>query len=300
MDKSVNITPILLTPDDFTDYRLIDSGDYMKLEQFGGYVLSRPEPQAIWAKSLSDKEWERMAHSRFIKDKGSDERGVWNRTKGMPDNWNIRYGYKNMSLDMQLAMTSFKHVGIFPEQAVNWRYIYDRLCAMSSESSSAPLMLNLFAYTGGASLAATAAGAQVTHVDSVKQVVTWARRNMESSGLDSIRWIVEDARKFVKKEVRRGRKYNGIILDPPAYGRGAEGEKWVLEQDIYPLMLDVKELLAENGFLILNLYSMGFSSLLAHSLLSQLFPDCRITHGELYLSDVSGRRLPLSTFARVE
>lgn len=300
MDKSVNITPILLTPDDFTDYRLIDSGDYMKLEQFGGYVLSRPEPQAIWAKSLSDKEWERMAHSRFIKDKGSDERGVWNRTKGMPDNWNIRYGYKNMSLDMQLAMTSFKHVGIFPEQAVNWRYIYDRLCAMSSESSSAPLMLNLFAYTGGASLAAAAAGAQVTHVDSVKQVVTWARRNMESSGLDGIRWIVEDARKFVKKEVRRGRKYNGIILDPPAYGRGAEGEKWVLEQDIYPLMLDVKELLAENGFLILNLYSMGFSSLLAHSLLSQLFPDRKITHGELYLSDVSGRRLPLSTFARVE
>lgn len=300
MDKSVNITPILLTPDDFTDYRLIDSGDYMKLEQFGGYVLSRPEPQAIWAKSLSDKEWERMAHSRFIKDKGSDERGVWNRTKGMPDNWNIRYGYKNMSLDMQLAMTSFKHVGIFPEQAVNWRYIYDRLCAMSSESSSAPLMLNLFAYTGGASLAAAAAGAQVTHVDSVKQVVTWARRNMESSGLDGIRWIVEDARKFVKKEVRRGRKYNGIILDPPAYGRGAEGEKWVLEQDIYPLMLDVKELLAENGFLILNLYSMGFSSLLAHSLLSQLFPDRKITHGELYLSDASGRRLPLSTFARVE
>lgn len=294
MDRT--IPSPLLTPADMADYSLIDTGGYEKLERFGRYVLSRPEPQAIWAKSLSDDEWRRMADARFERDRGSDERGRWITREGMADRWPVGYSYGSMEVKMRLALTSFKHVGVFPEQSANWRYIYDEVSARTSKGT--PSVLNLFAYTGGASLAACAAGAKVTHVDSVRQVVTWARENMEASGLDGIRWIVEDARKFVRKEVRRGRIYDGIILDPPAYGRGAEGEKWMLEQDLYPLMLECRQLLADDGFLVLNLYSMGFSSLLAHSLLHQLFPDAETEHGELYLTDDYGKPLPLSTFAR--
>lgn len=294
MDRT--IPSPLLTPADMADYSLIDTGGYEKLERFGRYVLSRPEPQAIWAKSLPDDEWRRMADARFERDRGSDERGRWITREGMADRWHIGYSYGDMNIRLRLALTSFKHVGVFPEQSANWRYICDEVSARVS--NVAPSVLNLFAYTGGASLAACAAGAKVTHVDSVRQVVTWARENMEASGLDGIRWIVEDARKFVRKEVRRGHLYDGIILDPPAYGRGAEGEKWVLEQDLYPLMSECRQLLSPDGFLILNLYSMGFSSLLAHGLLRQLFPDADIEHGELYIPDDHGKTLPLSTFAR--
>lgn len=289
--------PLLLTPSDFADYQLIDSGGYEKLERFGTYVLSRPEPQAIWQKSLSQEQWLDMADGRFERDASSEERGRWVMRRGMADRWHMAYSYKKMSLSMRLALTSFKHVGIFPEQASNWRYIYDNVSARVS-AGRRPSVLNLFAYTGGASLAACAAGGDVTHVDSVKQVVTWSRENMEASHLDGIRWIVEDARKFVHKEVRRARRYDGIILDPPAYGRGTEGEKWVLEEHIYPLMLDCRHLLADDGFMVLNLYSMGFSSLLAHSLLRQLFADAHIDHGELYVTDTFGKNLPLSIFAR--
>ncbi len=288
-----NMIPMpIFSPADIDDYRLIDSGDYEKLERFGRYVVSRPEPQAIWAKSLPDEQWRKMADARFERDRGNDERGRWVTREGMADRWHIGYSYGGMNMKLRLALTSFKHVGVFPEQAANWRYIYDEVSARMPYG--VPSVLNLFAYTGGASLAACAAGARVTHVDSVKQVVTWARENMESSGLGDIRWIVEDARKFVSKEVRREHKYDGIILDPPAYGRGADGEKWVLEQDLYPLMAECRKLLAPDGFLILNLYSMGFSSLLAHSLLRQLFPEADPHHGELYLTDDMAKRCRLA------
>jgi 23S rRNA (cytosine1962-C5)-methyltransferase len=161
-------------------------------------------------------------------------------------------------------------------------------------------VLNLFAYTGGASLAAKAAGADVTHVDSVKQVVTWSRENMEASNLNNIRWIVEDALKFVQREVRRGNKYNGIILDPPAYGRGPDGEKWVLEKSINELLKLCKQLLKDNNsFVVLNLYSMGFSALIAENLVRDIFKySNNIESGELYVQDNSGRKLPLGIFAR--
>ena len=297
-ENAMDNTPptMLLTPSDFNDYRLIDTGGYEKLERFGRYVLSRPEPQAIWAKSLPQSSWQKMADGRFERDRGNDERGRWIVRDGMDDRWSIGYRHGGMRMEMRLALTSFKHVGVFPEQAVNWRYIYDEVSARVHDGAVS--VLNLVAYTGGASVAACAAGASVTHVDSVRQVVSWARENMESSGGDGIRWIVEDARKFVLKEVRRGRKYDGIILDPPAYGRGTEGEKWVLENDLYPFMTECRRLLADDGFMILNLYSMGFSSLLAHSLLGELFPDAPVEHGELYLTDDYGKRLPLSVFAR--
>ena len=290
----------LLTPA-IPDYELIDSGDFEKLERFGRYVTRRPEPQAIWHRSLSEDEWRRIADASFLKTSSAknDERGEWQCKAQMPDRWSVEYNYKQMRLKMRLALTSFKHVGIFPEQAANWNFIYDRIEAQQSEGL-APKVLNLFAYTGGASLAARAAGAEVTHVDSVKQVVTWSRENMEQSHLDGIRWIVEDALKFVRREVRRGNKYDGIILDPPAYGRGANGEKWVLEENIGEMLECCAALLnEEHGFLVLNLYSMGLSALLARTALRQAFGTTgKEEFGELYFSDKEGKELPLGTFCR--
>ena len=237
----------LLTPLNWPDYELIDCGEYEKLERFGKYILRRPEPQAVWRKALPEKEWERQTDAWFKKGKGKiqsegNEKGEWILKQGMPHQWFISYAYKKMSLRFRLGLTAFKHIGIFPEQAENWNYIYDIISAksyctdMPATLSCRPeqsrvekpkddiiKVLNLFAYTGGASLVAKAAGADVTHVDSVKQVLSWARENMESSGFDNIRWVCEDALKFVKREAKRGKKYQGIILDPPAYGRGPEG-----------------------------------------------------------------------------
>lgn len=292
---------IELFSSDWTDYELIDSGGFEKLERFGRYTLRRPEPQAIWPKTLSEKDWELLPHAWFKRTKGQDssenERGEWLLKPSMPEQWFVEYRYKKMQLKLRLGMTSFKHVGLFPEQASNWNFIFDQI---QSSPISKPKVLNLFAYTGGASVAACAAGADVTHVDSVKQVVTWARENMEASGLDGIRWIVEDALKFVNREVKRGKLYHGIILDPPAYGRGPEGEKWILEESITPLMEACSQLLdPESGFLILNLYSMGFSAVIASNLLKAYFPGCGpVEYGELLVVEQSGKKLPLSVFAR--
>ncbi|GHT76872.1 SAM-dependent methyltransferase [Bacteroidia bacterium] len=290
----------LLSPSHWPDYALIDSGGYEKLERFGRYVLRRPEPQAVWRKALSDKEWERKTDAWFKKEKGKNgadgsEKGEWILSPKMPQQWFVSYVYKEMKLRFRLGLTAFKHVGIFPEQAVNWNYIYDAVRNIQS-----PKILNLFAYTGGASLAAKAAGADVTHVDSVRQVLSWSRENMEASQLDNIRWVCEDALKFVKREVKRGNRYHGIILDPPSYGRGPEGEKWILEDQVTELMEACSQLLdPESSFCILNLYSMGFSSLIADNLLRDYFPNCPETgFGELFLPDEAGRRLALSVFAR--
>ena len=286
-----------LTPD-FRDYELIDSGDFEKLERFGRIVTRRPEPQAIWHKSLSEGEWQRLADASFLRDEKSEERGEWRVKPQTPDRWTIAYRYKEMQLKMRLAMTSFKHVGIFPEQAANWNFIYDNCVALKAKHQ--PRVLNLFAYTGGATLAARAAGADVTHVDSVKQVVTWSRENMEQSGLDGVRWIVEDALKFVRREVRRGNRYDGIILDPPAYGRGANGEKWVLQEHIGEMLACCAELLEErDAFLVLNLYSMGLSSTLARTAVRQTFGEPQMEqYGELTFTDRAGKELPLGTYYR--
>ena len=202
------------------DYELIDSGAGAKLERFGSYVLSRPEPKALWDKSLSDAEWRRMAHTSFTPGAGfgkagKEDSGTWNRLRKMDDQWWIGYGNTDgLRMDLRLGLTSFKHVGVFPEQAPNWDYIYRQTGALKERLGRAPRVLNLFAYTGGASLAAKVAGADVTHLDSVRQVVTWARGNMEHSGLEGIRWVVEDAMKFARREAKRGNRYDGIILDP--------------------------------------------------------------------------------------
>lgn len=292
----------LLRPQHWKDYELIDSGDYEKLERFGKYIIRRPEPQAVWRKSLPDKEWEDAADATFKKEKGKtsqdgNDKGVWVQKNGMPDQWFINYQYKEMKLRFRLGLTSFKHVGVFPEQSENWDFIYD---TVRSLNVSEPKVLNLFAYTGGASIAAKSAGADVTHVDSVKQVITWSRENMDASDLHDIRWIVEDALKFCRREVKRGKKYNGIILDPPAYGRGPDGEKWILEENIAEIMSLCAQLLEEsNSFLILNLYSMGFSAVIADNLIKDYFPDVKDrTYGELIVPEKSGKNLPLSIYIR--
>lgn len=285
---------LLLTPEHWKDYELIDCGEFEKLERFGQYITIRPEPQAVWDKILSNKEWESRAHVKFISK--SSSAGEWKKLKQSPDKWTIKYdfGNKNSSINFKLSLTSFKHVGVFPEQASNWEYIYKTIKEIGIEK---PKFLNLFAYTGGASLAAKAAGADVTHVDSIKQVVTWANENMVLSSLDNIRWVVEDALKFVKREQKRGNKYHGIILDPPAYGHGPNGEKWKLEDNINEMMKCVIDILDEKHFLILNAYSLGFSSLIIENLIAEKAKK-NLETGELFLSATSGVKLPLGVFGR--
>lgn len=285
----------LLTPQNFKDYELIDVGGFEKLERFGQFITIRPEPQAVWDKTLSNAEWEKRAHIKFMPRSSSS--GEWKKLKQMPDQWQIKYEINNSdaSIKFRLGLTSFKHVGIFPEQASNWDYIYETIKKMSVPQ---PKVLNLFAYTGGASLAAKAAGADITHVDSIKQVVTWSKENMDLSGLNNIRWVVEDALKFVKREEKRGNKYNGIILDPPAFGHGPNGEKWKLEDNINEMMAGVLNLLDEQEhFLILNAYSLGFSSLIIENLLKKKAGK-NLNVGELYLQATEGNKLPLGVFGR--
>jgi 23S rRNA (cytosine1962-C5)-methyltransferase len=282
---------------------LIDCGDFEKLERFGTFVLRRPEPKSVWAKSMKEDEWQKLAHAAFktgagFNKSGKEDSGTWTGDR-LPERWIVPYSHKGLEMKLNAALTSFKHVGIFPEQAPNWNYIYDSVKSLNLPS---PKILNLFAYTGAASLAAKAAGADVTHLDSVRQVVSWARRNMESSGMDGLRWVVEDALRFVKREAKRGNRYNGIILDPPAYGHGTDGEKWKLDDNILEMMSLCRAILApEKSFLVLNLYSNGFSAIVADTLVTSIFGGYREkTFGELVLCDRFGKKLPLSVFARLK
>ncbi|MBR5830021.1 MAG: class I SAM-dependent methyltransferase [Tidjanibacter sp.] len=290
--------PQLLTPV-WEDYELIDSGDFEKLERFGRWVTRRPEPQAIWHKSLSEEEWAKLTTASFRREAGSEERGKWALSPRQPEQWRISQRVGEGRITLRLGLTSFKHVGVFPEQAENWNFIFESVKGLQKGGIQRPKVLNMFAYTGGASLAAAAAGAEVTHVDSVKQCISWARENMEESGLEGIRWVVEDALKFARREVKRGHRYEGIILDPPAYGRGPEGEKWVLEQNISEMLALCGEILTPNGFLVLNLYSMGLSAMLAKSAVNQIITSPSFEQfGELYFTDRAGKSLPLGVYYR--
>lgn len=318
------------------DYQLIDCGNFEKLERFGKIVMARPEPKAIWDKSLSEGEWDRLMHTKFAPGAGfgkagKEDSGTWKRLKRMDDQWFIGYGgygaencagmatetagrgtrgaeAAGPSFRLRLGLTSFKHVGVFPEQAPNWEYIYSHTKFLvekaKAEGGPTPKVLNLFAYTGAASLAAKAAGADVTHLDSVRQVVTWAKGNMENSGLDNIRWVVEDALKFARREAKRGNVYQGIILDPPAYGHGPDGEKWKLDECLNEMLKCVAAILAPtDSFMVLNLYSNGFSAVLGETVVRQNF--ClktgfkEIQSGELVLTDNYGKKLPLSIVVRL-
>ncbi|OUJ75229.1 class I SAM-dependent methyltransferase [Hymenobacter crusticola] len=286
-----------LTTGTWPDYELIDAGNFEKLERFGRYVLARPEPQAIWDPHLPASEWQR-ANATFRREKGSTERGQWQLKAGMPEQWVINYDQGDLRLRFRLGLSAFKHVGLFPEQDPNWRFIFEQT---KKRRATVPRVLNLFAYTGAATLAARAAGADVTHLDSVKQVNFWARDNMEASNLDGVRWLVEDAMKYVRREVKRGSKYQGLILDPPAYGRGPNGEKWQLEDELNELLKLCHQLLdPTDHFFLINLYSLGFSALILDNLINNIFPPIQGVReiGEIYLHDQAQRKLPLGTFCR--
>ena len=317
------------------DYELIDSGRGEKLERFGKYVLRRPEPKALWAPSLAESEWKRLSHVVFrpgagFGKAGKEDSGTWEKVRKMDDQWGIAYNGEqdpethaasDLHIALRLGLTSFKHVGVFPEQAANWEYIFRETSRLGriarANGLPAPKVLNLFAYTGAASLAAKAAGADVTHLDSVRQVVTWARENMERSGLDGVRWVVEDALKFAKREAKRGNVYQGIILDPPAYGHGPDGEKWKLDELLFDLLKNVAQILApRDSFLVLNLYSNGYSAMLGETTVREAFglrPEpgfaaapghdgafLALESGELALRDSFGKVLPLSIFVRLK
>ena len=295
-------------PQSWQDYELIDSGNFRKLERFGPYVMIRPEPKALWEPALPESEWRAMAHTEFkpgagFGKAGKEDSGTWTPLRKMQEQWTI--AYPPAGLRLRLGLTSFKHVGVFPEQATNWDYILRNTREIAElrakAGEGAPRVLNLFAYTGAASLAARKGGADVTHLDSVKQVVTWARGNMELSGLEGIRWIVEDALKFARREVRRGNRWQGIILDPPAYGHGPDGERWKLDECLNEILKCCAQLLApENSFLVLNLYSNGYSAVLAETLVRTAFgAGGSLECGESVLRDRYGKALPLSVFSRL-
>lgn len=288
-------------PTSWKEYELIDSGNFEKLERFGDYVLIRPEPQALWDRSLDDAEWNRLADGHFFREQkdnyrfGEDLKGGWKKKGKMPEHWQIKYQYKDLNLTLRLALTTFGHVGIFPEQGDNWNFIFDSLVAKHTDCK----VLNLFAYTGAASVVAKSAGADVTHVDSSRPGLNWANQNMQLNQLSNIRWVHEDALKFVKREVKRGNRYHGIIMDPPPYGRGPGGEKWTLQEKLNELVQLSSELLEdENSFFILSMYAAGLSPQIGLNVVKTHFEVNPIETGEFLLKSAHDLDLPMGTFLR--
>lgn len=270
----------------WSDYELIDAGGGKKLERFGEIITIRPELQAYFKSEKSFDEWDKMAHASFVENKGRN--GKWKFHKAVSPTWNIEV----LDLKIKLEFTQFKHVGIFPEQFDNWNLLRNSL-------RSGEKFLNLFAYTGVASLVAKASGAEVTHVDAVKQLVSWSKENMELSELEDIRWIVDDALKFAQKEVKRGNTYKGIIMDPPAFGLGAKGEKWILEQRL-PELLDAANLLLEkDGFLIVNTYSPKITAEHLYQLSKKAFPKRKVEVQELWMKSTTDKDLYFGNVLRV-
>ena len=258
--------------DGWKDYEVLDTSSGEKLERWGDYLLIRPDPQVIW-NTPKDRRWSRVNGHYFRSDKGG---GSWD-FRDLPEEWQI--GYRDLSF--HLKPFSFKHTGLFPEQAVNWDWCAELIRRRVSVSDQPVKVLNLFAYTGGATVSAAAAGAAVTHVDSSKGMVTWARENAALSGLQDapIRYLVDDCGKFVQREIRRGNTYDAIILDPPSYGRGPKGEIWKMEDNIYAFLLDCARLLSSRPlFVLLNSYTTGLQpAVLSYLLHSALDPVARGT-----------------------
>lgn len=261
------------------DYELLDAGGGKKLERFGSIVTIRPELQAYFRSGLPFAEWEKRAHWEFVET--STTKGSWRNLKpGAAKQWPLRFG----ELTIQLELTKFKHVGIFPEQESNWRFIADRL-------GTGQRFLNLFAYTGVASLVAAHAGAEVLHVDSVRHLVTMANENMVSSHLSGIKWVVEDALRFAQREARRGNRYDGIVMDPPAFGLGAKGEKWILEDKLPALLEAAAGLLRPGGFLVVNTYSPKLTATDLQRIASDHFAPGTMQVSELWMKTGTGKDL---------
>ena len=276
------------------DYELLDSGEGEKLERYGKFVLSRPDPQALWPKNLSAKEWS-VADGAFSR---SDKNASWKLKKDVPEKWAIDFG----GLRFWIRPTAFKHTGIFPEQAGNWDWIRQQVERKKVKGESVNV-LNLFGYTGGATLAAAAAGAEVCHVDGSKTAIGWARDNAALSGLDKkpVRWILDDAVAFVKREIKRGNFYDGIIMDPPAFGHGPKGEMWKIEDDFLSLVKDCIKILREKPlFFLINGYASGYSAVAYENNLLELENKFggTLEKGEITIEEKSGRLLPCGIFAR--
>jgi len=292
----------LLYPASWKDYELLDSGNFEKLERFGHYILIRPEPQAIWQRSLTDADWKKQAHAHFNREQSDNFRftdevkGGWKKLKEIPESWQVAYQHNELNLTLRLALTGFGHVGVFPEQGENWNFIYTTVKGWNIPK---PRVLNLFAYTGAASVAAKLAGADVTHCDASRPGLNWANQNMQLNNEKDIRWVHEDALKFVKREVKRGNKYNGIIMDPPPYGRGPEGEKWTLQEKLDELIGGASQLLEKNNsFFILSMYAGGLSPIVGLNVAKTHFTFTEPEFGEFYLKSKQNKDLPMGTFLR--
>ena len=281
-----------LTPPGWSSYELLDSGDKQKLERFGSYILSRFEPRALWPKSQSEEFWKRADACHIHK----GEKGSWQFRTKISEPWIIPWG----SLRFRLRPTSFKHIGIFPEMSVHWSWIIEKIRAAKRQIN----VLNLFAYTGGCTLAASLAGAAVTHLDASKETVTWAHENAKLSGLSDrpVRWIVDDATTFVKRELKRNHSYDGIIIDPPKFGRSENGKLWKIEDDLLPLLQQCWQLRSKQPlFIILNTCTVAFSSVTLANLLIKLMKDADgvVENGEILIPQkVSQVSLPTSIFAK--
>ena len=289
------LAPVMLETTGFEDYALLDSGAGAKLERYGAYRIVRPEPQAMWARRLPESDWQ-AADAVFTGGKDEDSDGRWRYRRKIAEEWIMRYG----EIRFVGRFTAFRHVGVFPEQAPHWRWMGDKLASAGRPTK----VLNLFGYTGIASLVAALAGAAVTHVDASKKAIAWARENQAASELGDlpIRWICDDAMKFVQREIRRGNRYDGIILDPPKFGRGPKGEVWDLFLDLAEMMRACRTLLADDArFLVLTAYSIRASFASIHELTKESLAELRgtIESGELLLREgAGGRRLSTSLFSR--
>ena len=276
-----------LFTDSWNDYELIDAGGGKKLERWGNIITIRPELQAYFHSGIPFDEWKKMAHWEFVEKRSN--KGTW---KPLKKNTNTSWDIKYKRLTFKLELTNYKHLGLFPEQKTNWDFIEEHL-------SSDDKFLNLFAYTGASSCVGRHIGADTYHLDSVKSVISWAKENMERSRLMNIRWVHEDALKFVNREHKRGNIYQGIQLDPPAWGLGAKGEKWKLEDKIDDMLAATSAILSEKGFLIMNTYSPTVDQEVLRELLSIYFSNRTITVKGLHMKTTSGKHLYFGELARV-
>ena len=281
---------VILTPHNWTDYELLDSGNGQKLERFGKYTLVRPDPQIIWKPTLPQSEWNK-ADAIFIRTK--EDRGNWKFNTQLPEKWLCNY--QNISFWVKLS--PFKHTRVFPEQSIHWDFVTEKLQKTTGEKK----VLNLFGYTGIASLVAAAAGAHVTHIDASYPTIGWARENQKASGLEEkpIRWILDDCFKFVQREIKRGVKYDGIIMDPPSFGHGPDGEMWKFNESFPRLLSACKQILSDDPlFIIINAYAISTSAITLENMLKDLNLGGTIESGELALEEKSGRLLSTGIFAR--
>jgi 23S rRNA (cytosine1962-C5)-methyltransferase len=293
--KSQSELKVQIWPDDWKEYELLDSGNYRRLERFGDLILVRSEPRAWWQPELSSVEWGKAS---AIYER--EETGQWEFNKPVPAG--LVLPFHDLKFRIKLTKMS-KHVGVFPEQSGQWLWVQEKI---KNSSVKNPKILNLFAYTGASTLAAAAVGAQVTHVDGSKVAITWANENQEASGLKAapVRWILDDAMKFVKREVKRGNKYDAIIMDPPAFGRGPQGQVWKVEDGLTDLLSSCKKLLSPDAlFVLMTMYSIEASSLSVKNLLEDMTSDMggNLINGELILRPKrGGKPLPVSIFTAWE